>query len=68
MQAYSDFYSYLLGRTKKVECYRCHREFDEETDELEPDLYGGMLCESCRTPTMAIYVPPWQLDMAEDVR
>ena len=57
---YSDFYSRLLGPHKKIECSRCHREFDEETEDMEPDDYGGQLCESCRTPTMAIAITWWE--------
>ena len=54
---YGDLYDYLLGQGKKVECTRCHREFDEDADELEPGMYGEMLCRACRTPTMSLYIP-----------
>ena len=65
---YSDFYSHLLGQHKTVTCSRCHREFDEETADMEPDAYGGQLCHSCRTPTMAIYVPWWVEAEAKEVK
>jgi hypothetical protein len=29
---------------------------------MEPDDYGGLLCHSCRTPTMAIHIPWWMME------
>lgn len=65
---YSSLYASLLGPRRKVECSRCHREFDEETADMEPDAYGGQLCYACRTPTMAIYVPWWVEAEAKEVK
>ena len=65
---YGDIYSRLFGSCRKVECSRCHREFDEETADMEPDAYGGQLCYSCRTPTMAIYLPRWVEDAVKEVK
>ena len=65
---YSVFYPHLLGPHEKVTCSRCHREFDEETTDMEPDAYGGPLCYSCRTPTMAIDVPRWVEDAIKEVK
>lgn len=59
---HGELYDSLLGPRKKVRCSRCHREFDEETADMEPDDYGGLLCHSCRTPTMAIHIPWWMME------
>ena len=68
MAGYGDLYDSLLGIGRKSECSRCHREFDEDSDELEAGPYGGLLCKACRTPTMMIYISEWEMEMAEEVQ
>ena len=63
-----DLYDRLLNRGKKVRCSRCNRPFDEDDPELEPGKYGGVLCKSCSTPTMRIFIPWWVEDAAKKVK
>lgn len=57
---HGELYDSLLGPRKKVRCSRCHREFDEETADMEPD--------ECKSADQFFEMLPERLELLEQAQ